>query len=69
MRRLAVDITKLCYCPGFAASEDILFQGSVAKWISFANSLQVRMAMTMADVDNPAAKAALKKRTRLPLIL
>jgi hypothetical protein len=29
------------------ASEDILFQGSVAG-ISFANSLQVRMAMTMA---------------------
>jgi hypothetical protein len=52
MRRLAVDITKLSTtAPGFAASEDILFQGSVAKWISFANSLQVRMAMTMADAQ------------------
>jgi hypothetical protein len=35
MRRLAVDITKLdTSAPGFTASEDILFQGSVAKWIS-----------------------------------
>ncbi|WP_339919753.1 SusD/RagB family nutrient-binding outer membrane lipoprotein [uncultured Flavobacterium sp.] len=62
MRRLAVDITKLSTsAPGFTASEDILFQGSVAKWISFANALQVRMAMTIADVDNQDAKAAFEK--------
>jgi hypothetical protein len=62
MIRLANDITKLSInAPGFNSSEDILFQGSVAKWISFANSLQVRMAMTIADVDDAGAKAAFEK--------
>lgn len=62
MIRLADDITKLSNnAPGFTASEDILFQGSVAKWISFANSLQVRMAMTIADIDDVGAKAAFEK--------
>ena len=62
MIRLADDITKLsATAPGFTASEDILFQGSVAKWISFANSLQVRMAMTIADIDDAGAKAAFEK--------
>lgn len=62
MNRLANDITKLnINAPGFTSSEDILFQGSVAKWISFANSLQVRMAMTIADVDDAGAKAAFEK--------
>jgi hypothetical protein len=62
MLRLADDITKLSTnAPGFTASEDILFQGSVTKWISFANSLQVRMAMTIADIDNTVAKTAFEK--------
>ena len=62
MRRLADDITKLnTAAPGFTSSEDILFQGSVSKWISFANSLQIRMAMTIADIDNVGAKAAFEK--------
>ncbi|MBP2282632.1 hypothetical protein H4V97_000950 [Flavobacterium sp. CG_23.5] len=62
MQRLDNDINKLSTsAPGFTTTEDILFQGSVSKWISFANSLQVRMAMTLADVDNAKAKAAFEK--------
>ena len=62
MLRLENDIAKLnTAAPGFSASEDILFQGSVSKWISFANSLQVRMAMTLADVDNVKAKAIFER--------
>lgn len=62
MSRLEDDITKLSTnAPGFTSSEDIIFQGSVAKWISFANSLQVRMAMTVSDIDNSLAKTAFEK--------
>ena len=62
MIRLENDITKLSVsAPGFTSSEDIIFQGSVAKWISFANSLQVRMAMTISDLDNSLAKTAFEK--------
>jgi len=62
MRRLAQDIAKLNpNAAGFSPSEDIIFQGNVSKWISFANSLQIRMAMTIADVDNSTAKAAFEQ--------
>lgn len=62
MIRLENDIAKLSIsAPGFTSSEDIIFQGSVAKWISFANSLQVRMAMTISDLDNSLAKTAFEK--------
>ena len=62
MIRLENDIAKLSTsAPGFTSSEDIIFQGSIAKWISFANSLQVRMAMTVSDLDNLLAKTAFEK--------
>jgi hypothetical protein len=39
---------------------DFVYQGDVAKWKVFANSLKLRMAITVADVPalNPAAKAS-----------
>lgn len=56
--RLAAAIAKLdATAPGFAASQDLVGKGSVSKWIKFANYLQVRMGMTIADVDAPKAKA------------
>lgn len=61
MKRLAEDITKLnASSAGFSSTEDIIYQGSVTKWIKFANSLQIKMGMTIADVDNAAAKAAVE---------
>lgn len=55
--RLAAAIAKLdATAPGFAAGQDLVAKGSVSKWIKFANYLQVRMGMTIADVDAAKAK-------------
>lgn len=40
----------------FGAS-DILYKGDVAAWLKFANSLKLRMALTVADVPAMAARA------------
>lgn len=61
LKRLAEDISKLnAASTGFASSDDMVYGGNVAKWIKFANSLQMKMGMIMADVDNAAAKAAIE---------
>ena len=36
---------------GFQAA-DLLYTGNLAKWIKFGNSLKMKMAMVLADVDN-----------------
>lgn len=62
LERLAEDINNLDpSSPGFSSSEDIIFQGNVSQWINFANSLQLRMAMTIADVDENTAQAAFEE--------
>jgi hypothetical protein len=61
LKRLAEDIGKLnTASEGFSSSEDLVYQGNVAKWIKFANSLQLKMGMTIADVDNATAKTAVE---------
>ncbi|QKZ13683.1 SusD/RagB family nutrient-binding outer membrane lipoprotein [Spirosoma sp. KUDC1026] len=35
---------------------DLIYGGSVAKWVKFANSLKLRMAVTLADVNPTKAK-------------
>ena len=61
MKRLADDISKLnASSAGFSSTEDLIYQGNVSKWIKFANSLQMKMGMTIADVDNAAAKTAVE---------
>jgi hypothetical protein len=61
LKRLGEDIAQLNETSGgFSSTEDLVYQGSVAKWIKFANSLQIKMAMTIADVDNAVAKAAVE---------
>lgn len=62
LRRLDEDIANLnTSAPGFSASEDIIYQGNVSNWIAFANSLKLRMAMTLADVDRETARAAFEQ--------
>lgn len=59
LRRLDEDILNLnTTAPGFSASEDIIFQGNVSNWVSFANSLKLRMTMTLADLSNATVKTA-----------
>ncbi len=43
---------------GFSAESDLLYQGDISKWEKFANSLKIRLAMTIADVDEAKARAA-----------
>lgn len=39
---------------------DLFYHGDVDQWIKFANSLMLRLAITIADVDNTAAGAAIE---------
>ncbi|MDI3318427.1 SusD/RagB family nutrient-binding outer membrane lipoprotein [Pinibacter soli] len=59
--RLDADIAALNTAEkGFDASQDIVYGGSVSAWIKFANSLKIRMAMTVADVNAAKAKSAVE---------
>ena len=60
--RLNADIAALSTAgTGFAATADLVYQGNVASWIKFANSLKVRLAMTIADADAAKAKTAVEE--------
>jgi hypothetical protein len=58
LKRLADAISKLkTTSSSFATADDILYGGSVAAWTRFAYTLQFKMGMMLADVDNATAKA------------
>lgn len=58
LKRLAADLGKLDPTSGsFAASEDLFYGGAVSSWVALGNSLQIKIAMTLADVDNATAKS------------
>ncbi len=42
---------------GFTSS-DVIYQGDIAKWTKFANTLKLKIAMRMADVNNATAQTA-----------
>jgi hypothetical protein len=46
---------------GFSSTADLIYGGAVPKWVKFANSLKIRMAMTIADVDAQKAKTAFEQ--------
>ncbi len=61
LKRVADDIGKLKTTSGsFSASEDLVYKGSVTKWLKFANSMRMKMGMIISDVDNATAKAAVE---------
>ncbi len=61
LARLNNDIAKLdASGPGFTASEDVVYKGSVSKWAKFANTLRMKLGMVLADVDASAAKSAVE---------
>ncbi|WP_153797874.1 SusD/RagB family nutrient-binding outer membrane lipoprotein [Foetidibacter luteolus] len=61
LARVTSDISRLNpSAAGFSSTQDLVCQGNINKWIAFANSLKIRLAMTIADVDNSAAKAAVE---------
>ncbi len=42
--------------PAFDATQDVIYQGDIAKWIKFGHSLHLKLAMRIADSDNAKAK-------------
>jgi len=59
MTRLNNDIAKINpSASAFAAGEDLVYKGSAAKWVKFANTLRFKLGMILADVDAAAAKTA-----------
>jgi hypothetical protein len=39
-------------------SEDLVYKGDMSKWIKFANSIKLRLAINLADVDPATSKTA-----------
>lgn len=61
LKKLGDDLGKLnTGSNGFAATEDLLYQGNMSQWIKFAGTLYMRLAMVVADVDNTTAKTAVE---------
>ncbi|MDQ3279450.1 MAG: SusD/RagB family nutrient-binding outer membrane lipoprotein, partial [Bacteroidota bacterium] len=61
-KRLDADIDALNpAAAGFNATDDLVYGGSVAKWIRFANSLKMKLGMTIADVDAGKAKTIVEQ--------
>lgn len=44
---------------GYEPDQDPVYEGDVAAWMKFANSLKARMAMRLADVDETRSRALL----------
>ncbi|WP_426059589.1 SusD/RagB family nutrient-binding outer membrane lipoprotein [Hymenobacter sp. B1770] len=55
-RRLDAAIAALDPSAQGLRDADLIYNGDVAKWIKFANSLKLRMAITIADVDAARSK-------------
>lgn len=55
--RLDVAITALDISAGGLGGADLIYQGDMSGWKKFANSLKLRMALTIADDDQDKAKA------------
>jgi hypothetical protein len=61
LKKLADDISRLnTGNNGFAATQDFLYSGNVSQWIKFANTLYMRLAIVIADVDDATAKTAIE---------
>lgn len=56
LTRLDADIAALNTSSASFDAADIIYQGDVAQWKKFANSLKLKMALTIADVDAAKAK-------------
>ena len=68
LKRLDADILALNESVGSFGSSDIIYKGDVSKWIKFANSLRLKLAMVVADIEPTVALNAVKASFELPLI-
>jgi hypothetical protein len=60
LTRLDTDIAALNTSAGSYGSADIVYGGSPASWIKFANTFKLKMGITIADYDNVKAKATVE---------
>jgi len=60
LSRLDADIASLKTSAESFGGADIIYDGNVAKWKKFANSLKLKMGMTIADADNAKAKTVVE---------
>jgi hypothetical protein len=61
MKRLTDDISKMnVAAKGFTSTEDLINKGNMVKWKKFAATLQFRLAIILADVENSVAKATVE---------
>jgi hypothetical protein len=56
LTRIDADIAGLDANYGSFGSDDLYFSGDVAMWLKFGNTLKVRIAINLADVDNTLAQ-------------
>jgi len=57
LARLDVAINDLATTAASYGTADVLYSGNVEKWKKFANSMKLKMGMTIADADNTKAKS------------
>lgn len=61
INRLNADIAQMSEgAAGFSPTEDLIYKGSMDKWIKFANTLQLKLSMMMADVNEGLAKTTVE---------
>jgi hypothetical protein len=60
LTRLDADIAKLKITAESFGGADIIYEGNVTAWKKFANSLKLKMGMTIADADNAKAKSTVE---------
>lgn len=52
----------------FSADQDPVYQGDAGAWLAFANSLKLKLAITIADVDNAKAQTMITQAVSSGLI-
>lgn len=58
INRINTVVTKVTSTsPGFNKGGDIVYGGNMSRWIKFANSIKLRLAMNLADVDPALSKS------------
>jgi hypothetical protein len=60
LARLNTDIGALNTSAGSFGGADVIYNGNVAQWKKFANSLKLKIGMTLADADPATAKTAVE---------
>ncbi len=67
--RLDADMADMDAASGSFNAADNMYNGDVASWLKFANSLKLRMGMLLSDVDPTYAKTVVEEAAADPTLL